>query len=86
VLHPNLPVVYRSKIEKLAEALNAASTAAEAGEIIRGLIDRIVLTPVDGVLQPELFGDLAAIMAMAEAPARANKRPGPPIGESGLSS
>lgn len=84
VLHPNLPAVYRSKVEKLAEALNAPSTAAEAGEIVRGLIDRIVLTPVDGVLRAELFGDLAAIMAMAEIPARANKRPGPPSGEPGL--
>jgi site-specific DNA recombinase len=84
VLHPNLPAVYRSKVERLAEALNAPSTAAEAGEIIRGLIDRIVLTSLEGVLQAELFGDLAAIMAMAEAPARANKRPGPPAEEPGL--
>jgi site-specific DNA recombinase len=84
VLHPNLPAVYRSKVEKLAEALNAPSTAAEAGEIMRDLIDRIVLTSVEGVLQAELFGDLAAIMAMAEAPARANKRPGPPAEEPGL--
>jgi site-specific DNA recombinase len=84
VLHPNLPAVYRSKVEKLAEALNAPATAAEAGEIIRGLIDRLVLTPVEGVLQADLFGDLATIMAMAEAPLRTNKRPGPPSGEPGL--
>ena len=56
--HPNLPALYRGKVEKLAEALIAPSTAAEAGEIIRGLIDRIVLTPVEGVLQAQLFGDL----------------------------
>jgi hypothetical protein len=84
VLHPILPALYRSKIEKLAEALNAPSTAAGAGEIIRSLIDCIVLTPVEGVLQAELFGDLAAIVAMAETPPRTDKRPVPPSGEPGL--
>jgi hypothetical protein len=48
-LHPNLPVVYKKKVEKLAEALSEPGTAAEASEIIRALIDRIVLTPVDGI-------------------------------------
>ena len=84
VLHPNLPAVYRGKVEKLADALNAPSTAAEAGEIIRSLIERIVLTPVEGGLQGELFRDFAVIMAMVETPARAKKRPGPLAGEPGL--
>ena len=47
-LHSNLPEVYRSKIDRLAEALNAPDTVTEAAEIMRGLIDRIVLTPVRG--------------------------------------
>jgi site-specific DNA recombinase len=42
-------------------------TAAEAGEIIRGLIDRIGLTPVDGILKRELYGDLAGIAQFTEA-------------------
>jgi site-specific DNA recombinase len=44
-LHTKLPDLYRSKVERLAEALNAPDTVAEAAEIMRGLIDHIVLTP-----------------------------------------
>jgi len=44
-LHTKLPELYRSKIDRLAEALNAPDTVAEAAEIMRGLIDRIILTP-----------------------------------------
>jgi len=44
-LHTKLPELYRSKIERLAETLNAPDTVTEAAEIMRGLIDRIVLTP-----------------------------------------
>ena len=51
---------------KLTVALNEPGTAAEAGEIIRALIDRIVLTSVDGILTAQLYGYLAAIMACAE--------------------
>jgi site-specific DNA recombinase len=72
-LHPNLPVVYKKKVEKLAEALSEPGTAAEASEIIRALIDRIVLTPVDGILQRELYGDLAGIAQFAEAQKRKTK-------------
>ena len=38
----------------------------EAAEIMRGLIDRIVLTPVDGELRAELHGDLAVLARFAE--------------------
>ena len=66
-LHPNLPGLYRSKIERLAEALNAPDTVTETAEILRGLIDRIVLTPVDNVLRAELHGDLAVLASFAQA-------------------
>jgi site-specific DNA recombinase len=65
-LHPNLPALYQKKVQQLAAALNEPGTASEAAEIIRGLIDRIVLTASDGILQARLYGDLAAIMACAE--------------------
>ena len=38
-----------------------------AFELIRGLIDAITLTPVDGKLNIELRGDLAGILATSEA-------------------
>ena len=65
-LHTNLPELYRGKIGSLAEALNAPETVTEAAEILRGLIGRIVLTPVDGVLRAELQGDLAVLAHFAE--------------------
>jgi site-specific DNA recombinase len=65
-LHTKLPELYRSKIERLAEALTAPDTVAEAAEIMRGLIDRIVLTPEGDVLRAELHGDLAVLARFAQ--------------------
>jgi hypothetical protein len=65
-LHTNLPELDRSKIGRLAEALNAPETVTEAAEVMRGLIDRIVLTPVVGELRAELHGDLAVLARCAQ--------------------
>jgi site-specific DNA recombinase len=65
-LHPNPPVLYQRKVQQLTAALNEPDTAVEAGEIIRGLIDRIVRTSSNGILKAELYGDLAAIMSHAQ--------------------
>jgi hypothetical protein len=59
--------LYRSKIERLAEALNAPDTVTETAEILRGLIDRIVPTPADNVRQGELHADLAVLASFARA-------------------
>jgi len=40
---------------------------AEAAEILRGLIDRTVLTPAGDVLRAELHGDLAVLAGFAQA-------------------
>ena len=64
-LHTNLPELYRNKIGRLAEALTTPETVTEAGEIMRGLIDRIVLTPAHGELRAELHGDLAVLARFA---------------------
>jgi site-specific DNA recombinase len=64
-LHPNLPELYRSKIERLGEALNAPDTVTETAEILRSLIDRIVLTLVDNALRTELHSDLAVLASFA---------------------
>jgi site-specific DNA recombinase len=65
-LHPNLPALYKNKVRQLTAALNEPGTAAQAGEIMRGLIDRIVLTPGNGSLKAELYGNLARLMSFAE--------------------
>jgi hypothetical protein len=71
-LHPNLPALYQKKVQQLAAALNEPGTATEAGEILRGLIDRIVLTSSHGILKAELYGDLAAIMGYAQGDPQPN--------------
>ena len=60
-------------MDKLEEALTEAGTAKEAGDILRGLIQRIVLTPTGGSsLKAELYGDLATITEYAQTKDRAN--------------
>jgi site-specific DNA recombinase len=64
-LHPNLAQLYRDKVDRLTEALNDDGIRAEAAEAIRGLIDEVRLVPDDGILRIELFGELAALINLA---------------------
>ncbi len=45
--HLNLTELYRRKVERLHEALSEPSTRQEAVEILRSLIDAVVLKPVE---------------------------------------
>ncbi|GAA4488882.1 recombinase family protein [Gluconacetobacter asukensis] len=65
VLHPSMAVVYRERVTALHNALQQDTTRLEAADLIRSLIERIVLTPVDGALRVELHGDLAGILTIA---------------------
>ena len=65
--HPSLADTYARIIADLATALNADETREEAADILRGLIEKIVLTP--DVAAPnghaiELFGELGAILTL----------------------
>jgi site-specific DNA recombinase len=64
-LHPNVAALYREKIARLREALNAEGTRTEAAEMIRGLIEEIRLVPEKGSLRIELFGELGALISLA---------------------
>jgi site-specific DNA recombinase len=66
LLHPSMADLYRSKVEELASALQREDTRREASEMLRGLIEAIVLTPRDGQLRIELRGNLAAMLAAAQ--------------------
>jgi hypothetical protein len=83
-LHPNAAEIYRRKVAELELALNDDAVKAEAGEIIRSLIDRIVLTPAaeapDG-LDAQLHGDLAAVLALSAA--NPDKQKLPALGAAG---
>jgi hypothetical protein len=53
LLHPSMADLYRTKVEELAAALQREDTRLEASEMLRGLIESIVLTPRDGQLEME---------------------------------
>lgn len=77
-LHPNLSELYRRKVGELEIALNDESIKAEASDLLRSLIDKVVLTPtVDAPngLTAELHGDLAAILSVCNSGERKAKLP-----------
>jgi site-specific DNA recombinase len=76
LLHPNLPELYRRKVEQL-EAVLEGEDRAEAMELIRSMIDRVVLRPrADGTgLDALLYGDLAQILAICAEAGSHDKHP-----------
>jgi hypothetical protein len=87
-LHPNLSEIYRRKVAELEAELNNDAVKAEASEILRTLIDKIVLQPAadapDG-LNAELHGDLAAILSLCGEGTRKQNLSGAGAPESQLS-
>ena len=72
-LHPNLAEVYRRKVTELGAALRDPAHGTEALDILRGLIDRVTLTPADDHFEIELEGALAGMLALAH---ERQRRPG----------
>ncbi len=79
-----MPELYARKVARLTEALSDPKIAPQAGEEIRSLIDRVVLTPTGDGLRAELFGDLAVIAVMGDNAPR-TKNPGAGFGPGLLS-
>jgi site-specific DNA recombinase len=67
LLHPEMAAYYRQLVAELHVALQEENDARRlyAVEILRSLIDRIVLTPEDGELKIDVVGDLAGILTVA---------------------
>lgn len=67
LLHPNMTKRYHEQVQNLIGALNEPDHRAEAAQIVRSLIDKIVLRPFTNGrrLIVDLHGDLAGILAMA---------------------
>ena len=63
-VHPNVADIYRRKVERLAVALHNPGERDEAAAAIRGLIERIVLTPSVAWAETDakLVGDLGTIL------------------------
>ncbi len=68
VPHPNLPALYRRRVEALEEALTDPETAMAATEALRTLIDAILIFPGEcrGEVEISLRGDLAAFLHASE--------------------
>lgn len=66
-IHPNIADVYRRKVARLAEALDHPEDREATASAIRGLIERIVLTPSEkwAEMDAVLHGDLGAILERA---------------------
>ena len=67
IIHPGLADTYARTIADLASALNADDTREEAADILRGLIERVVLTPDTTAPNGhaiELYGELGAILTL----------------------
>jgi len=73
LLHPEMAGLYHQKVTALAEALEHPETRTEASEALRGIIDAIVMTPVDGALRIELKGNLAAMLGATVQSKRASE-------------
>ncbi|MGQ3488081.1 recombinase family protein [Roseovarius pacificus] len=66
-LHPNLSEHYRSKVRALAETLSDPEIRTAALDIIRGLIERVIVTvDADGQVLLELHGAITAMVETAQ--------------------
>jgi site-specific DNA recombinase len=81
-LHPNIAELYRRKVERLIESLASPDMTPDAAEAIRGLVERVTLSPGEkrGEIMATLHGDLAAIVEWTER--RKNKTDIPGMGMS----
>ena len=75
-LHPNIAEHYIAKVSDLRNYLNKEDARLEATQILRSLVDEIRLHPIDGELQIELIGDLAALLGFADHGKNPKEKPG----------
>ena len=75
-IHPNVAGIYRRKVERLAEALKHPQERDEAAAAIRGLIERITLSPGPkrGQIDAVLYGDLGTIIEWTAAKDRRGRK------------
>ena len=63
-LHPNLAQAYREKVEQLQEALAKPEDCDEAIEMLRRLIQRVVVRQAEEGLQIELVGEIVRLIEL----------------------
>nr|WP_295469979.1 hypothetical protein [Mesorhizobium sp.] len=76
-IHPGIAETYRRRIERLTTGLDHPDDAAEAAEVIRQIIDRIVITP--GATRRDLTitlqGELGTIFDWIERTGKPGSKP-----------
>ncbi len=72
-LHPGLAEVYRRKVENLHEALADPGARDEALGLLRGLIERIELYPIEDGFEIELTGEIARMVELSLAEGKTKK-------------
>ncbi|KAB2759883.1 recombinase family protein [Brucella anthropi] len=67
LLHPNMALQYRQRVQQLYETLQSdeEESRTAAADVIRTLVQDIVLTPVDGKVEIDVRGDLAGILTIS---------------------
>ncbi len=78
-LHPDAASLYRAQVAELEASLFAPAIRDDAGAALRGLIERVTITPdagSEGGLRIELEGDLAMILALAAGGVTSSAREG----------
>ncbi len=67
LFHPNMAKRYHKEVRRLIVALNSEEHRSEAAQLVRGLIEKIVLVPTADrtELKIDLHGDLAGILSAA---------------------
>ncbi len=65
-LHPNLAELYRRKVSALEAALADPEIRDEALAILRPLIEKVVLHPIEGGFEIELVGEIVAMVALGQ--------------------
>jgi len=66
-IHPDLSAVYRQKVEELSDALDHEATKSQAKDLIRSLIDKVIMQVEGDVIVPQVHGDLAGILTLCDA-------------------
>ncbi len=67
LLHPRMADYYHKEVQTLIESLNSEDNRQEAAQLIRSLIEKVVLTPQkeENRLSIDLYGDLAGILTIS---------------------
>ena len=67
LLHPAMALQYRLRVQQLYETLqdDSEERRIEAADVLRTLVEDIILTPADGKIEIDVRGDLAGILTLS---------------------